>query len=237
MYVTRFINIIILFIFITSIFLVYILFFDSDFKSYNHNHDQDHFTNNNIDSNINSNSKLPDKCDSATTPGQICTNYPACCTIIGNEYVCKHPLITTCKNEYEKCMNDTNILKIYPINLRTEKCISQLGNCCKPFDSINTIDTTKFEQIKNLNKIKMPIQHELGKLTDITNMSQSNTNINMNTKCGILCQTDENCKAYKVGFGGCTFYNKYDPQILLSKFGNNESSYSNANSNLLYKKI
>ena len=61
----------------------------------------------------------------------ICQNYNSCCKNIPNtECYCKNPLVSICASEYDKCIADTDILKIYTNEQKMQKCNEQRASCC-----------------------------------------------------------------------------------------------------------
>lgn len=126
------------------------------------------------------------------TPGDvsgICTNYTSCCPSSGsssNACICNHPVVQQCQTEYNTCMNDSNILKIYTTEQRSKKCAAQVKDCCVPYDEI-AIDSSKFEP---------PIKQD--QKQDLICSLQGSNNMNITQKCMELCQVYPNCAAYNI---------------------------------------
>ena len=137
-----------------------------------------------------STSTKKESCKAVDNVVDFCINYDSCCA--GGSYAtkacfCNHPITLQCKAEYDTCMSDTSLSKLYTTEQLKQKCASQQKNCCIPYNSIS-LSSDKFDTpIKNEPSIK-----ELCSVSSIPNIEQ---------KCLELCQTTPDCKAYSVNVG------------------------------------
>lgn len=193
-------NILTIIILSIGIFIIYIVHFDIEIKKINEN--TEHFENNDklekLKENISVAEILSDKCELEEKPHEICSNYISCCVKYTNNYVCQHPLIKQCSDEMEKCIKNPETMKLYPVELRKEKCINQLKDCCNPYNKIN-YDSNKF--IK-----KNDIYQKENVIGNIIAFDEKGSK-----ECGKLCQTDSNCVAYSIDENKCQFYDKINP--------------------------
>lgn len=159
-----------------------------------------------------SNLNKQESCKAVDNVVDFCINYDSCCS--GGSYAtkacfCNHPITLQCKAEYDTCMSDTSLSKLYTGEQMKQKCASQQKNCCIPYNSI-ALSSDKFDSpIKNEPSIK-----ELCSVSSIPNLDQ---------KCLELCQTTPDCKAYSVNvgkivqtYGVCKLYDTVsilDPKI------------------------
>jgi len=152
-----------------------------------------------------------ESCKAVDNVVDFCINYDSCCSNsnMTKACFCNHPITLQCKTEYDTCMNDKSLTKLYTEEQIKQKCASQQKNCCIPYNSIS-LSSDKFDApIKNEPSIKA-----MCSLSSIPNIDQ---------KCLELCQTNPECKAYSVNvgkivqsYGECKLYDnvsKLDPQI------------------------
>ena len=183
---------IVIIILIFSIFLSYVVYWDTETRNLEGFEDRPR------PEDVQSN-----KCENADLT-YICSNNKACCAISNYDYFCKHPLVANCSTELQSCLDKADFDALYPIELRKEKCKNQLKDCCNPFEKIQ-YDPAKFENMGKLNQS-----------TDIAGnylaLEESQREV-----CPKLCQTDSKCAAFSMDRSGCKFYSSVNP--ILPKFG------------------
>ena len=172
-------------ILVFSIFLSYLVYWDSDVKIES------------FDTRPQPEDVQSDRCDPSTIDN-ICQNSKACCTISNNAYFCRHPLVKNCTTELQNCLDKTDFDALYPVELRMEKCKNQLTDCCKPFEKIPK-DMTKFENIG-------PLSQKVDIIGDYIALDANQREI-----CPKLCKTDDKCAAFSMDLGGCKFYGSVNP--------------------------
>ena len=144
------------------------------------------------------------KCEMNNDVVHVCINYKSCCYTNSNnnsnDCICNHPIVKNCRNQFEKCINNQDDLKIYTKNQLMNKCKEENKSCCIPSNSI-AISSDNF---------KLPIKNEpstksICSISSIPNLEQ---------KCMELCQTNPDCKSFSVNngkiiqsYGVCNLYN------------------------------
>jgi hypothetical protein len=176
-----------------SLFLSYIVYWDTDV------HNKEGFEDRPRVEDVQSS-----RCENADLK-YICANNKSCCAISNYSYFCKHPLVANCSTELQNCLDKTDFDALYPIELRKEKCKNQLADCCNPFDKV-PYDQTKFENMGKLNQTADVLGNYLA-------LEEKQREV-----CPKLCQTDSKCAAYSMDRSGCKFYSSVNP--IISKFGN-----------------
>lgn len=137
----------------------------------------------------------------------VCNDYINCCsTVKKNDCFCNHPIVKQCNKDYNKCMKDNEILKIYTIEQLEKKCKEQVNACCMSYNDIN-IDSDKFEA---------PIKH-----SQTSNLICSLPVVqNIEQKCMELCQTYPECSAYSVDDLNCNLFSSFSKPKLDPLTGN-----------------
>jgi hypothetical protein len=133
-------------------------------------------------------------CNAKDSLKEYCMDAVNCCsdnTNIGAQCYCTNPLVKQCMAEYNACMNDQEIMKVYDAKQRAIKCSEQLKGCCIPYNE-QDIDTSKFS---------IPVKGE--QTTDLICTAMIGKD-----KCMKLCQDNPNCAAFTDSITGCNLYSK-----------------------------
>ena len=135
-------------------------------------------------------------CSNNTEVISVCMNKDVCCgsnnmnSTFNSQCYCIHPLVKDCNTKYKACVDDNG-------GNETDDCNNILKQCCGTYSNTNIMSS-------NFNK---PIsqQQDTNVLCSITGLG------NLGERCMELCQTNNNCKAYSIGYGKCNLFSSINP--------------------------
>ena len=140
----------------------------------------------------------PKGCSANNNLIDYCIDYSNCCTdsIMNASCFCQHPVVTSCKSDFDACMSEPSSKLLYTNTQLLDKCNSQNKACCSAYNSINTINPNAFNDSEKRTQ------------TDniLCSTSAGSKIEDRKAKCAELCQTHPQCAAYTATMIDCTLF-------------------------------